>query len=32
MIDNLQQRLDILNELEQALEAQKENDYENSIL
>ena len=32
MIDNLQQRLDILNELEQALEAQNENDYENSIL
>lgn len=32
MIDNLQQRLDILNELEQALKAQNENDYENSIL
>ena len=32
MIDNLQQRLDILNELEQVLKAQKENDYENSIL
>lgn len=32
MIDNLQQRLDILNELEQALKAQNENNYENSIL
>ena len=32
MIDNLQQRLAILNELEQALKAHKENDYENSIL
>lgn len=31
MIDNLQQRLDILNELEQALNAQNEHDYENSI-
>ena len=31
MIDNLQQRLDILNELEQALKAQNEHDYENSI-
>ena len=32
MIDNLQQRLDILNELEQALKTQNEHDYENSIL
>jgi hypothetical protein len=32
MIDNLQHRLDILNELEQALKAQNEHDYENSIL
>ena len=32
MIDNLQQRLDILNELEQVLKARNENDYENSIL
>jgi len=34
MIENLQQRLDILNELEQALKAQNENDYdyENSVL
>ena len=31
MIDNLQQRLDILNELEKALKAQNEHDYENSI-
>ncbi len=32
MIDNLQQQLELLNELEQALKARKENDYENSIL
>ena len=32
MIENLQHRLDLLNELELALEAQKENNYENSIL
>lgn len=32
MIDNLQQRLALLNELEQALQARKKNDYENSIL
>lgn len=32
MIDNLQQRLNILNELEQALKAQNKNDYENIIL
>ena len=32
MIDNLQQRLDILNELEQVLKARNENDYENCIL
>lgn len=32
MIDNLQQRLDILNELEQALKAQNKHDYENIIL
>ena len=32
MIDNLQHRLDLLNELELALEAQNENNYENSIL
>lgn len=32
MIDNLQHRLDLLNELELVLEAQNENNYEKSIL